>query len=77
MKIKKNIAPSLKAIMPYWVLAQSDTFIPAGRLATRAFQSTFNEAKQPEVVYFARDEILSTLYDYLIVQTAKSLSDMK
>lgn len=63
--------------MPYWILAQADTFIPAGRLATRAFKGTFNEAKQPEVVYFARDEILSVLYDYLIEQTVKSLSDMK
>jgi hypothetical protein len=63
--------------MPYWILAQADTHVPAARLATKAFKSTFNETKQPEVVYFARDEILTVINDYLIVQTVKTLSDLK
>jgi len=63
--------------MPYWILAQADVFIPAGKIAANAYKATFSENKQPEVIYFARDEILATLYDYLITQTLKTLSDPK
>ena len=47
--------------MPYWILAQSDIYAPASRLAETAFKATFNEVKQPEVVYFAKDEILNVI----------------
>jgi hypothetical protein len=76
-KVNKSIAPHLKTIMPYWLLAQADSFIPAGRVAENSFKTMFNETKQPEVVLFAKDDILNVLYDYLIVETAKTLSDMK
>lgn len=76
-KITKSLAPSLKVIMPYWILAQSDTFIPSSRIAINSFKGTFNETKQPEVVFFARDEILNVLHDFLITQSVKTLSDMK
>ncbi len=76
-KVNKSLAPHLKTIMPYWLLAQSDTYAAASKIAESSFKSTFNEAKQPEVVYFARDEIMNTFNDYLLVQTAKTLSDMK
>jgi hypothetical protein len=75
--VTKSIAPHLKTIMPYWLLAQSDTFPSASKIADSCFKTMFNEAKQPEVVYFAREEILSTFHDYLIVETAKTLSDLK
>ena len=58
-KVNKNIAPHLKTIMPYWILAQSDTHASASRIAENSFKATFSEAKQPEVVYFAKDEILN------------------
>ena len=63
--------------MPYWLLAQADSFIPAGRIAESSFKTMFNEAKQPEVVLFAKNEILNVLHEYLIVETPKTLSDMK
>lgn len=69
--------PSLKTIIPYWILAQSDTFIPAGRIAVNSFKATFSEAKQPGVIYFAKEEILNVLHDFIIVQNVKTLSDMK
>lgn len=76
-KVNKHLAPYLKTIMPYWLLAQSDNHSIAARTAESSFKTTFNELKQPEVVYFTKDEILNVLHDFLIVQTAKTLSDMK
>lgn len=76
-RVTKNLAPYLKTIMPYWILAQSDSHAPTSRLAEQSFKNTFNEAKRPEVVFFARDEIINVLQDYLIVQTYKTLSDLK
>ena len=76
-RVNKSLAPFLKTIMPYWLLAQSDSYANAAKIAENSFKSTFNEAKQPEVIYFARDEIVNTFQDYLLVQTAKTLSDMK
>ena len=58
-KIGKKIAPILKNIMPYWLLAQGDSFLSAARIAESAFKSTFNQEKQPEVIRFAKDEILN------------------
>ena len=63
--------------MPYWLLAQSDTFAVSSKIAENSFKTLFNEKKQPEVVYFAREEIISVYYDFLIVQTFKTLSDIK
>jgi hypothetical protein len=45
--------------MPYWILAQSDTYSTASRIAENSFKTTFNETKQPEVVYFAKEEIIN------------------
>ena len=71
------MAPQLKTSVPYCLLSQSDTYAPAARVAENCFKIMFNEAKQPEVVNFAREEIIDTFNDYLIVETAKTLSDMK
>lgn len=76
-KVNKSLAPHLKTIMPYWILAQADTYQQASKIAESSFKTMFNETKQPEVVYFAREEILNVLHDLLLVQTAKTLSDMK
>lgn len=77
VKVNKSLAPHLKTIMPYWLLAQSDTFGSASKIAESSFKAVFNETKRPEVVYFARDEIVNVIQDFLITQTAKTLSDMK
>lgn len=45
--------------MPYWILAQADSYATAARIAENSFKSTFNETKQPEVVNFTKDEILN------------------
>jgi hypothetical protein len=59
LKVNKSIAPHLKTIMPYWILAQSDTHLNASRIAENLFKSIFNEQKQPEAVYMSKDEILN------------------
>jgi len=61
-KIGKSIAPILKNIMPYWILAQADSFLSSARIAESAFKSTFNQEKQPEVVRFAKDEITNVIF---------------
>lgn len=58
-KVTKSIAPYLKQIMPYWILAQSDSHSNASKIAKSSFTSTFNEAKQLEVINFTKDEILN------------------
>lgn len=76
-KVNKHLAPYIKTIMPYWLMAQCDSYFAAARISENSFKSMFNENKQPEVIYFCRDEILNTLQDFILVQTAKTLSDMK
>jgi len=61
-KISKSVAPILKNIMPYWILAQADSFLSSARIAESAFKSTFNQEKQPEVVRFAMNEILNVKF---------------
>jgi len=61
-KIGKSIAPILKNILPYWILAQADSFLSSARIAESAFKSTFNQEKQPEVVRFAKDEITNVIF---------------
>lgn len=76
-KVNKHLAPHIKTIMPYWLMAQCDSHSAAAKIADNSFKTMFNEAKQPEVIYFCRDEILNTFQDFMLVQTAKTLSDMK
>jgi E3 ubiquitin-protein ligase listerin len=68
-KVEKNLAPFLKPIMPFWLMAQTDPVSTnARKTAEESFKTLFNESRQPEVVYFARDEIVNVLYDNLIQQ---------
>ncbi|RNA12496.1 E3 ubiquitin- ligase listerin [Brachionus plicatilis] len=76
-KVNKHLAPHIKTIMPFWLIAQCDSHLTAARIAESSFKSMFNEQKQPEVIYFCRDEIMSTIQDFLLVQSPKTLSDMK
>jgi len=65
-KVNKSIASYLKTLVPYWILAQSDSHIPTCRLAQNSFQNLFSESKRSEVVFFAREEILNVCINILI-----------
>ncbi|XP_037017409.2 E3 ubiquitin-protein ligase listerin isoform X1 [Artibeus jamaicensis] len=75
LKVKKHLAPYLKSVMGYWLLAQCDTYPPAASAAKDAFAAAFPPSKQPEAIAFCKDEIASVLQDHLIKETPDSLSD--
>lgn len=53
------MAPYLKSIMGYWLIAQCDTYSPAASAAKVAFEKAFPSSKQPEALVFCKDEILN------------------
>ncbi|KAJ7418047.1 hypothetical protein WISP_61250 [Willisornis vidua] len=59
LKVKKHLAPYLKSIMGYWLIAQCDTYSPAASGAKVAFEKAFPSSKQPEALVFCKDEILN------------------
>ncbi|XP_053792016.1 E3 ubiquitin-protein ligase listerin isoform X2 [Vidua chalybeata] len=75
LKVKKHLAPYLKSIMGYWLIAQCDTYSPAASAAKVAFEKAFPSIKQPEALVFCKDEILNVLQDHLLKETADTLSD--
>ncbi|XP_036204832.1 E3 ubiquitin-protein ligase listerin isoform X1 [Myotis myotis] len=75
LKVKKHLAPYLKSLMGYWLIAQCDTYAPAASAAKDAFEAAFPPSKQPEAIAFCKDEITSVLQDHLIKETPDSLSD--
>uniref|UniRef100_A0A8C3BDC2 E3 ubiquitin-protein ligase listerin n=1 Tax=Cairina moschata TaxID=8855 RepID=A0A8C3BDC2_CAIMO len=75
LKVKKHLAPYLKSIMGYWLIAQCDTYSPAASAAKVAFEKAFPSSKQPEALAFCKDEILNVLQDHLLKETADTLSD--
>ncbi|XP_005861784.1 PREDICTED: E3 ubiquitin-protein ligase listerin isoform X1 [Myotis brandtii] len=75
LKVKKHLAPYLKSLMGYWLIAQCDTYAPAASAARDAFEAAFPPSKQPEAIAFCKDEITSVLQDHLIKETPDSLSD--
>ncbi|XP_053827957.1 E3 ubiquitin-protein ligase listerin isoform X1 [Vidua macroura] len=75
LKVKKHLAPYLKSIMGYWLIAQCDTYSPAASAAKVAFEKAFPSGKQPEALVFCKDEILNVLQDHLLKETADTLSD--
>ncbi|KAM9456136.1 E3 ubiquitin-protein ligase listerin [Clarias gariepinus] len=75
LKVKRNLAPYLKAIMGHWLIAQCDTYSPAASAANVAFQAAFPLNKQPEALSFCKDEVLNVLQDNLLKETAETLSD--
>ena len=73
--MKKNLTPHLKAILPIWLMAQCDLYAPAASKAKFLYAKLFNGInKQAEAVYFARNEIMSTLTDE-INQCSDALKD--
>ncbi|EOA98713.1 Zinc finger protein 294, partial [Anas platyrhynchos] len=75
LKVKKHLAPYLKSIMGYWLIAQCDTYSPAASAAKVAFEKAFPSSKQPEALAFCKDEILNVLQDHLLKETPDTLSD--
>ncbi|XP_023562333.1 E3 ubiquitin-protein ligase listerin [Octodon degus] len=75
LKVKKHLAPYLKSLMGYWLMAQCDTYTPAACAAKDAFEAAFPPSKQPEAIAFCKDEITSVLQDHLLKETPDTLSD--
>ncbi|KAM5179944.1 E3 ubiquitin-protein ligase listerin [Mantella aurantiaca] len=75
LKVKKYLAPHLKSLMGFWLIAQCDTYSPAASAARAAFEAAFPPHKQPEALAFCKDEILNVLLDHLLKDTPDSLSD--
>ncbi|KAM5278034.1 E3 ubiquitin-protein ligase listerin isoform 1-T2 [Hipposideros larvatus] len=75
LKVKKHLAPYLKSLMGYWLMAQCDAYAPAASAAKDAFEAAFPPSKQPEAIAFCKDEVISVLQDHLIKETPDTLSD--
>ncbi|XP_010606876.1 E3 ubiquitin-protein ligase listerin [Fukomys damarensis] len=75
LKVKKHLAPYLRSLMGYWLMAQCDTYTPAACAAKDAFEAAFPPSKQPEAIAFCKDEITSVLQDHLLKETPNTLSD--
>ncbi|XP_069616963.1 E3 ubiquitin-protein ligase listerin [Ranitomeya imitator] len=75
LKVKKYLAPHLKSLMGFWLLAQCDTYSPAASAARAAFEAAFPPHKQPEALAFCKDEVLNVLLDHLLKETPDSISD--
>ncbi|XP_006899467.1 PREDICTED: E3 ubiquitin-protein ligase listerin [Elephantulus edwardii] len=75
LKVKKHLAPYLKSLMGYWLMAQCDTYTPAASAAKDAFEAAFPPSKQPEAIAFCKDEITNVLHDHLLKETPDTLSD--
>ncbi|KAL6040565.1 hypothetical protein STEG23_019299, partial [Scotinomys teguina] len=75
LKVKKYLAPYLKSVMGYWLMAQCDTYPPAAAAAKDAFEAAFPPSKQPEAIAFCKEEITSVLQDHLLKETPDTLSD--
>uniref|UniRef100_A0A8C8SSL1 E3 ubiquitin-protein ligase listerin n=1 Tax=Pelusios castaneus TaxID=367368 RepID=A0A8C8SSL1_9SAUR len=75
LKVKKHLAPYLKSIMGYWLIAQCDTYSPAASAAKVAFETAFPSSKQPEALAFCKEEVLNMLHDHLLKETPDTLSD--
>ncbi|KAE8621680.1 hypothetical protein XENTR_v10004921 [Xenopus tropicalis] len=75
LKVKKYLAPHLKSLMGFWLIAQCDTYSPAASSARVAFEAAFPAHKQPEALAFCKEEIMNVLLDHLLKETPDTLSD--
>ncbi|XP_007493198.1 E3 ubiquitin-protein ligase listerin isoform X1 [Monodelphis domestica] len=75
LKVKKHLAPHLKSLMGYWLIAQCDSYAPAATAAKQAFEAAFPPSKQSEALVFCKDEIINVLQDHLLKETPDTLSD--
>ncbi|KAM4795349.1 E3 ubiquitin-protein ligase listerin [Rhinophrynus dorsalis] len=75
LKVKKYLAPHLKNLMGFWLIAQCDTYLPAANAAIVAFEAAFPPHKQSEALAFCKEEIMNVLLDHLLKETPDTLSD--
>ncbi|OBS72005.1 hypothetical protein A6R68_13417 [Neotoma lepida] len=75
LKVKKHLAPYLKSVMGYWLMAQCDTYPPAATAAKDAFEAAFPPSKQPEAIAFCKEEITSKLLCFLPNNELDSLEE--
>lgn len=63
-RVKRNLAPHLKAIMGCWLMSQNDPYAPAGSGAKVAFRKAFTlQEKQGNAVAFCQGEVLQVNID--------------
>ncbi len=75
--VGRALAPHLKALMPTWYISRNDPHVPSASLARRAIKEAFpaGPKKAAEAVTFCTKDILATVKDNILVQTAQTLSD--
>ncbi len=57
----RNMAPFIKFVYPYWILAQHDVSNEVVSAATNSLQATFPGTKAADVLLFCRNEVRSVL----------------
>ncbi|CAD5117342.1 DgyrCDS6126 [Dimorphilus gyrociliatus] len=77
MKLKKELAPVIKQILPTWLMGICDPDVSVSNAARNGLNNVFQEKKRKEAIIFCAESTLETLNDYLLVQTAQTLSDAK
>ncbi|XP_030758114.1 E3 ubiquitin-protein ligase listerin [Sitophilus oryzae] len=74
IKVKRDIAPHLKKLIAPWFTSQYDNYPPAATAASEAFKEAFPPAKFQDAIVFCQAEILTYIYDNLLVQTVKTIA---
>lgn len=74
-KLLFNLPKFLKQIIGPWFTSQYDTYAPAASAATLSFEEAFPSSKLNKAILFCQEEILSYIYDNLIIHTPQSLSN--
>lgn len=78
LKVKKHLAPYLKSLMGYWLMAQCDPYSPAAFAAKDAFEAAFPPTKQPEAIAFCKDEITTVSFgSHSVILFFKYLKNIK
>ncbi|KAL4534477.1 hypothetical protein Ndes2526A_g05373 [Nannochloris sp. 'desiccata'] len=72
----RNMAPFIKFLYPYWLLAQHDVSNEVVSAATSSMQATFPGKKAADVLIFCRNEVLKLLSD-IAPSTPQSLGDAR
>ncbi|CAF0922372.1 unnamed protein product [Adineta ricciae] len=76
-RMQKKLLPHLKTLLPIWLMAQCDSYAPAASKAKFLYTKLFYSVeRQAEAVYFAGNEIMTTLTDE-INQCSDALKDKK
>eukprot|EP00051_Salpingoeca_urceolata_P011293 m.139750 g.139750 ORF g.139750 m.139750 type:complete len:1721 (+) comp17067_c0_seq4:162-5324(+) len=73
----KDLAPSLKSLITWWMLCQFD---PSSRecasLATQSFDAVFPGEKRAKTLTFCKAELMQSIKDNVLMHTEKTVSDL-